>query len=1171
MIQRLHGSALAKIVSLFTIVCLLLVPFQSVVEAAASTTPSLAVEVDETSYAPGDMVTVSVTVDPGDEDLIAYDTNLNYDANRLELVNVTDKAEAQEFTTDASSLEQIIVSAAYFSDNYFISSKQEVFDIQFKIKENAGAGEANIQIESGQYSEDYDTWTDFASLSSGNIIVQEVIHVKVGTVTGAPGETVEVPVSILEANGSTAAYGMQLDFDSNALAVEKITGLSGDTFSTLQNDLEGWLKVCWVDAEGGDNALKEGDTLFKISFKIKENAAAGDVPITVSNQEDPGHLTFTNVQLEEMKKTVIDGKVTINAALTNAEAPSITTQPIDRTVNVGDSAELNILANASGTVSYQWYSNDTNLTDGATMLVGETSNTLTVPTMMAGSTYYFAVVTNTDSTKTGQIVATQTSSIAKVTVDDLTDAEAPTLITEPTDQTVSINEPVILKVDAVGSGSISYQWYQSEDSSEIGGMALTGETGSSLAVPTFELGTTYYYVVVTNIDSSKTGMNASSVTSRVAKVVVNELSNAPAPLILLESSDQNVNVNDPVNLMVHANGTGVLSYQWYVNDSNSTVDGTPIFGATQDNYTVSTEQPSTSYYYVTVTNTDDSQTGNKTSTATSRPIKVTISALTAPEDNHLPIATDDVLPSIPKGKDKVTILFTDLTGNDSVGSPNEQDTQTLTITNVSELVGGTASIREGYIEFIPDPGFTGLAKFKYTVSDGFNSATAEVTFEINDLSPSISLLGDTTIYLLKGQQFIEPGYSAANVEGQDLTENVIVTHTEAETEYGTYQIKYNVSDSENRAAQEKTRTIYVVSNYLTELKAGTKNLSPSFSSAEENYSITVNNNVSTLPITAALEDTHATLTIDGQIVNSGVAKPVELSVGKNTVTVVVTTHGGLTKTYTLTITRQVATTPTNPGNTGGNSSGGSTSSGDTKPNTPVPTTPVTEDPGTTSPASNNNDIFRPEVVEADSNVVSNISSMVQKYATHPEGKSGMVDIQGHWGEKTLTIFSKLGVLKGYEDGTSKPNNSITRGEFAALIDRIFVVTAGTNTEHLKDLNGYWGSENIHKLTSAGVLKGYGDDTFRPNNTISRQEMVVILSRVVNMSLVKSNPSSVEFKDIDVSYAANEIKKAAEIGIIEGKEFGVFDPKGKATRTEALQIILNTLNLHSEIKELLESL
>ena len=1171
MIQRIHGRALRKVVSFFTILCLLLVPFHPVVEAAPLTTPSLAVEVNDTSYAPGDTVTVSVTVDPGEEYLIAYDNNLNYDANLLELVTVTDKAGALDFTADTGSLGQIFISAAYFGDSYFISSKQEVFDIQFKIKETAGSGEANIQIESAHYSNDDETWTDFASLTSGSVMVQDVIHVKVGTVSGAPGETVEVPVSILEAKGSAAAYGMQLDYDSNTLAIEKVTGMSGDTFSTLQNDLEGWLKVCWVDAEGGDHAVKEGDTLFKISFKIKENATAGDVPITVSNQDDPGHLTFTNAQLKEMKKTVMDGKVSVNAALTNAEAPSITIQPEDRTVNVGDSAELNISANASGTVSYQWYSNDTNSTDGAALLVGETNNTITVPTMMAGTTYYYAMVTNTDSTKTGLNTATKTSSIARVAINVLTDAEAPTIITEPTDQTVSINEPVVLKVDAIGSGTLSYQWYQSEDSSGTSGVILTGETGSSLVVPTSELDTTYYYVEITNSDSSKTGMNSSSVSTRVAKVFVNELSNAPAPLILVESNDQNVNINDPVNLMVHATGTGVLSYQWYENDLNSTVEGTPISGATHDNYTVSTEQPGTKYYYVTVTNTDDSQTGNKISTANSRPIKVTISAPPAPEDNYLPIAIDDVLPSITKGKDKVIILFTDLTGNDSVGSPNEQEIQTLTITKVSEFVGGSASIKEGYIEFIPDPEFTGLAKFKYTVTDGFDSATAEVTFEIKNLAPSITLSGDTTIYLLKGQQFIEPGYSAMNVEGQDFTENVIVTRTEAESEYGTYQIKYNVSDSENRAAQEKTRTIYVVSNFLTELKAGTKNLSPSFSPAEENYSLTVNNDESTLPVTATLEDKHAALTINGQVVNSGVAKPLELSVGKNTVTVVVTTQGGLTKTYTLSITRQAATTTTNPGNTGGTSSGGSTSSGNTKPNTSVPTTPVTEDPGSTSPAPNNNDIFRPEVVKADSNVVSNISVLVQKYTIHPEEISGLMDIKGHWGEKTLTTFSKLGVLQGYGDGTSKPNHSITRGEFAALIDRIFVVAAGTNAEHLSDLNGYWGSDNIHKLTSAGVLKGYGDGTFRPNNTISRQEMVVILSRVVNMSLVQSSSSPVEFKDIDVSYAATEIKKAAEIGIIEGKEVGVFDPKGKATRTEALQIILNTLNLHSEIKELLDSL
>jgi len=205
--------------------------------------------------------------------------------------------------------------------------------------------------------------------------------------------------------------------------------------------------------------------------------------------------------------------------------------------------------------------------------------------------------------------------------------------------------------------------------------------------------------------------------------------------------------------------------------------------------------------------------------------------------------------------------------------------------------------------------------------------------------------------------------------------------------------------------------------------------------------------------------------------------------------------------------------------------------------------------------------------------VSNIASKV-KASLVKTGSSRVIqsaDTKGHWAAATIQTFEKLGVVQGYEDGSFKPNGDITRAEFAAIINRVFDVTGGDKTVDLQDVSYHWAKDSIEKLARAGVLEGYGDGTFQPDRTISRQEMAVIISRIVHLDKVKKTQGSVAFDDIDHSYAKEAIQDETMAGIIDGKAANKFDPTSYSTRAEALKIILNTLNLNANIKMLLESL
>ncbi|MGG1518713.1 S-layer homology domain-containing protein [Paenibacillus oryzisoli] len=137
---------------------------------------------------------------------------------------------------------------------------------------------------------------------------------------------------------------------------------------------------------------------------------------------------------------------------------------------------------------------------------------------------------------------------------------------------------------------------------------------------------------------------------------------------------------------------------------------------------------------------------------------------------------------------------------------------------------------------------------------------------------------------------------------------------------------------------------------------------------------------------------------------------------------------------------------------------------------------------------------------------------------------------------------------------------------------MFEINGGDNpSTALKDIDSHWAKESIEKLQEAGLISGYEDGTFKPDSTITREEMVVMLSRVVNLNNVAKDTTKGNFNDLDSSYAANEIKAEAQAGIISGIADGKFDAKSNATRAEALQIILNALELNPQLKTLLDSL
>ncbi|MGN7477447.1 cadherin-like beta sandwich domain-containing protein [Solibacillus silvestris] len=279
------------------------------------------------------------------------------------------------------------------------------------------------------------------------------------------------------------------------------------------------------------------------------------------------------------------------------------------------------------------------------------------------------------------------------------------------------------------------------------------------------------------------------------------------------------------------------------------------------------------------------------------------------EVNDNPIATDDQLPNKELNSGGISITFEELLQNDLKGPENENG-QTLTITSVENAVGGTATIQDGKIIFIPNG--TGSASFDYTVRDNGTTNgnadsltdSAKVQFTVVS-KPVIQLQGNNPMYIELGSTYLEPGYSAMDEVDGDLTGEVNISGAVNNNQLGIYPLNYNLVNSNGISAIEMTRTVQVVSADLQTLSVSAGNLMPEFDKVQSNYNLTVPSNTATIDVSASTLDMTANASINSHAVGNGGNESIPLQPGANTITIEVAANGGLTKTYTLHIIREL--------------------------------------------------------------------------------------------------------------------------------------------------------------------------------------------------------------------------------------------------------------------------
>lgn len=172
------------------------------------------------------------------------------------------------------------------------------------------------------------------------------------------------------------------------------------------------------------------------------------------------------------------------------------------------------------------------------------------------------------------------------------------------------------------------------------------------------------------------------------------------------------------------------------------------------------------------------------------------------------------------------------------------------------------------------------------------------------------------------------------------------------------------------------------------------------------------------------------------------------------------------------------------------------------------------------------------------------------------------DTNGHWAELQLNKWLQAGLLHGYSNGQVSPDRNITRGELVALINRSFGFKEQTDIS-FKDLSAVdWQYKDVSIAVNAGYLSGYEDGTIRIHNEISRQEAAVMLGRILEPSLVAdSAEAATVFTDASTIaiWSKYVVQQLADHKLLGGYEDGSFKPKGLMTRAEAVTILDRSLD------------
>ncbi|SFB10387.1 Carbohydrate binding module (family 35) [Cohnella sp. OV330] len=180
--------------------------------------------------------------------------------------------------------------------------------------------------------------------------------------------------------------------------------------------------------------------------------------------------------------------------------------------------------------------------------------------------------------------------------------------------------------------------------------------------------------------------------------------------------------------------------------------------------------------------------------------------------------------------------------------------------------------------------------------------------------------------------------------------------------------------------------------------------------------------------------------------------------------------------------------------------------------------------------------------------------------------ASFADLANHWAKQEIERMASKLIVKGIGGEAFGPGRSITRAEFAALLVRGLGLRDPGGDIGFKDVLGNaWYAAEVRTAAAYGLVRGFGDGSFRPQATVTREEIAVMAAQALKLAGASAltdggTKPAAAFQDAsDVhDWSADAVRTASSLGIVKGLPDGGFAPRATATRAEAAAMLSRTL-------------
>jgi hypothetical protein len=176
----------------------------------------------------------------------------------------------------------------------------------------------------------------------------------------------------------------------------------------------------------------------------------------------------------------------------------------------------------------------------------------------------------------------------------------------------------------------------------------------------------------------------------------------------------------------------------------------------------------------------------------------------------------------------------------------------------------------------------------------------------------------------------------------------------------------------------------------------------------------------------------------------------------------------------------------------------------------------------------------------------------------------LTDLGRHWAAAAIQKAVEAGFVNGYADNTFRPNREVNRAEFVTMLARALKLP-DSGAGAFKDMGEIpaWARTYAAQAASAGIVSGYADGTFRPEQKLTRSELTVMIVRSLGIAVdTQAKLNFADASEVPV-WAVPYIAAALDNSLISGVGQNRFAPNKIATRAEAVTLIVNLLEMRTD--------